>query len=159
MILCAPAHGACLRLPQPGEVVKPIARTWCRAVSAAQRIRRIFDNCPEHPRAHRAVLNPAEGASPPTFARPRNNRRDRRMALARDLPIDTSATAADMADAMFGAGITVQSASYMGGSAASGIYSDGDTAAPGATPSDTGVILSTGRAESYTNESGDANQS
>lgn len=80
------------------------------------------------------------------------------MAITSALPIDTSASAMDMANTMFGAGINVQSASYSGGSAASGTYSGGDAFAPQATPSDTGVILSTGRADAYTNESGDPNQ-
>ncbi|WP_122074361.1 choice-of-anchor L domain-containing protein [Pseudophaeobacter sp. EL27] len=81
------------------------------------------------------------------------------MPTASELPIDTSATAMDMAEAMFGNGISIQSADYIGAAASSGIYSDGDTTAPGVTPSDTGVILSTGRAESITNSSGDANTS
>jgi len=81
------------------------------------------------------------------------------MPTASELPIDTSATAMDMADAMFGSGITIESASYSGAGQASGIYSDGDTVAPEITPSDTGVILSTGDARDITNSSGDANVS
>ncbi len=81
------------------------------------------------------------------------------MATAFDLPIDTSASANDMADAMFGNGVTIVSASYTGASSASGIYTDGDATAPGITPSDSGVILSTGNASSITNSSGDANVS
>lgn len=79
------------------------------------------------------------------------------MATASELPIDTSATAMDMAIAMFGHGITIVSASYTGAASASGIYSNGDTVAPDLTPSDTGVILSTGNATDVTNTSGDAN--
>ena len=79
------------------------------------------------------------------------------MPTASELPIDTTATANQMAEAMFGNGISIQSASYTGAQASSGIYSDGDNAAPGVTPSDTGVILSTGRASSITNSSGDVN--
>lgn len=81
------------------------------------------------------------------------------MATASELPIDTSATALDMADAMFGSGITLVSASYTGATGASGIYSNGDSVAPGVTPSDSGVILSTGMAQDITNSSGDANVS
>ncbi len=81
------------------------------------------------------------------------------MPVASELPIDTSATALQMADAIFGAGVSVQSASYVGDALSSGIYSNGDAVAPGATPGDTGVILSTGHAQDYTNSSGDANVS
>lgn len=73
------------------------------------------------------------------------------MATASELPIDTSASAMEMADAMFGDGIEIVSASYTGDNNASGIYSDGDSVAPDLTPSDTGVILSTGDAEDVTN--------
>lgn len=79
------------------------------------------------------------------------------MPTASELPIDTTATANQMAEAIFGNGISIQSASYTGAQASSGIYSDGDTTAPGVTPSDTGVILSTGQASSITNSSGDVN--
>jgi hypothetical protein len=75
------------------------------------------------------------------------------MATASELPIDTSASAMDMAVAMFGHGITIVSASYTGAASASGIYSNGDTVAPDLTPSDTGVILSTGNAVDVTNDS------
>ena len=81
------------------------------------------------------------------------------MATASELPIDTSASAMDMAEAMFGSGITITSASYTGDSDASGIYSNGDTVAPDLTPSDTGVILSTGEAEDVTRSYGDPNVS
>jgi hypothetical protein len=81
------------------------------------------------------------------------------MTTASELPIDTSASAMDMAHAMFGTGITVTGASYQGAGHASGLYSQGDSVAPGVTPSDSGVILSTGRASDITNASGDANTS
>lgn len=81
------------------------------------------------------------------------------MPTASELPIDTSATAMDMANAMFGNGITIQTASYTGADTASGIYTNGDSVAPGVTPSDTGVILSTGKAADITNSSGDVNTS
>ena len=81
------------------------------------------------------------------------------MPVASELPIDTSASAMQMADAMFGSGIAITSASYTGAQSASGIYSDGNTVAPNLTPSDSGVILSTGNAEDVTNSSGDVNTS
>jgi hypothetical protein len=81
------------------------------------------------------------------------------MPTASELPIDTGASAEEMANEMFGSGINIISASYSGNASASGTYSDGDAIAPGVTPADTGVILSTGNATSVTNSSGDANVS
>lgn len=81
------------------------------------------------------------------------------MPTAAELPIDTSASATQMADAMFGSGVQVLGASYTGHAMSSGIYSDGDSVAPDATPSDSGVILSTGYAKDFTNTDGDANKS
>lgn len=81
------------------------------------------------------------------------------MPTASELPIDTSASAMDMADAMFGSGVEIVSATYTGHKAASGIFSDGDEIAPDITPSDSGVILSTGKASSITNSKGEANAS
>ncbi|WP_299684755.1 Hint domain-containing protein [uncultured Tateyamaria sp.] len=65
-----------------------------------------------------------------------------------------------MANAIFGDGVQVISASYTGDIDSAGIYSNGDSVAPGVTPGDTGVIMSTGNAEDFTNAtgSGDANQ-
>lgn len=79
------------------------------------------------------------------------------MPIATELPIDTSATAMDMANEIFGGGITVNSASYSGDPLSSGIYTNGDTVSPEATPGDSGVILSTGYARDFTNSSGTAN--
>lgn len=79
------------------------------------------------------------------------------MPTASELPIDSNASAMDMADTMFGNGVTVVSATYTGAATASGTYSNGDSVAPGITPSDTGVILSTGNAADITNSSGDVN--
>ncbi|WP_425044809.1 choice-of-anchor L domain-containing protein [Primorskyibacter sp. S87] len=81
------------------------------------------------------------------------------MPKTQKLPIDTKASASEMADAMFGTGIEIVSASYSGAGSASGIYSDGDSIAPHLTPSDTGVILSTGKATAVTSGMGDSNQS
>lgn len=77
---------------------------------------------------------------------------------ASELPINTGANATQMAQEIFGDGVTVVSASYSGDNRSSGIYTNGDSVAPGATPSDRGVILSTGRVRDYTNSSGQENQ-
>ena len=79
------------------------------------------------------------------------------MVKAAELPIDTKADAMEMAQEIFGNGIQIESASYTGAGNASGVFSDGDSVAPGVTPSDTGVILSTGKAKDITNSKGDAN--
>lgn len=81
------------------------------------------------------------------------------MATGDELPINVNASAMDMAETIFGPGVAVNSASYDGWSQSSGIYSDGDNVAPGLTPSDTGVILSTGRASNVTQSNGDPNRS
>lgn len=79
------------------------------------------------------------------------------MVAASELPINTSATATQMANEIFGDGISVVSASYTGDNRSSGIYSDGDATSSFATPGDTGVILSTGRARDFTNSNGQSN--
>jgi hypothetical protein len=81
------------------------------------------------------------------------------MVAASELPIDTSATALQMAQNIFGDGVVVSGATFFGDNDSSGIYTGGDTIAPGVTPGDTGVILSTGDAEDFTNSSGQSNQS
>ncbi len=80
------------------------------------------------------------------------------MVAASELPINSSASALDMANTIFGDGVTVVGASFTGSGIASGIYTNGDAISPNVTPGDTGVILSTGRATDFTNSSGDANQ-
>lgn len=80
------------------------------------------------------------------------------MVAASELTYQTNASAIQMAETIFGDGVTVVDATYSGDSRSSAIYSDGDSVAPGATPGDTGVILSTGRAKEYTNSKGQANQ-
>ena len=77
------------------------------------------------------------------------------MVTATKLPINSGATATQMAQTIFGEGTAVVSASYTGDTRSSGIYTDGDTVSPGVTPSDTGVILSTGRASDFTNSPAD----
>ncbi|MEM9583890.1 MAG: Hint domain-containing protein [Pseudomonadota bacterium] len=78
---------------------------------------------------------------------------------AAELTYNTNATAVQMANEIFGNGATVVGATYSGSGYSSAIYSNGDSLAPGATPSDTGVILSTGRVRDFTNSSGQENQS
>ena len=70
----------------------------------------------------------------------------------------TTASAIDMANAIFGPGVTVQSATYTGQASSAAIYSNGQLA-PGVVPSNTGVILSTGLAASFTQSNGDPNRS
>lgn len=81
------------------------------------------------------------------------------MVAASELPIDTTATAIQMAENIFGDGVVVTGATFFGDNDSSGIYTNGDAIAPGVTPSDTGVILSTGDAEDFTNSNGQSNQS
>ena len=81
------------------------------------------------------------------------------MVAASELPININASAVNMAETIMGSGVTVVNASYTGDRRSSGTYSDGDATSPFATPGDTGVILSTGRARDFTNSNGQANQS
>jgi Ca2+-binding RTX toxin-like protein len=76
------------------------------------------------------------------------------MATAQELSINTSASAMDMANAIFGSGVTVVSASYSGDAISSATYTGALTTIPGISPTNSGVILSTGRAEDFTNSSG-----
>jgi Hint domain len=80
------------------------------------------------------------------------------MVQAAKLPVETGISAEKMAEAMFGPGIKIVEAKFTGDPQSAGIYSDGDKIAPDLTPSDRGVILSTGRAQDVTNEKGDVNQ-
>lgn len=80
------------------------------------------------------------------------------MVDATKLPIETGVDAMGLADAMFGSSIKIVDATYWGDPASAGIYTDGLKTAPEVVPSDSGVILSTGRATDFTNESGEANQ-
>jgi hypothetical protein len=81
------------------------------------------------------------------------------MATGQELNYNTGASALDMALEIFGAGTMVVDATYTGWSQSSAIFTGGDSIAPGATPSDSGVILSTGRATNYTQSNGDPNRS
>ena len=71
-----------------------------------------------------------------------------------ELTYDTSASALAMAELIFGDRVTVTGATYTGDARASAIYSNGDAISPGVVPGDTGVILSTGQADRFTNDSG-----
>jgi len=81
------------------------------------------------------------------------------MATGAELGYNTSATALQMANSIFGNGTTVVGASYSGPANSSAIYSNGDALSPYATPGDTGVILSTGNVRDFTQSSGDPNRS
>lgn len=81
------------------------------------------------------------------------------MVAASELSINANANATQMAQSIFGDGVTVVSASYSGDNRSSGIYSGGDSTSPGVTPGDTGVIFSTGYVRDFTNSSGSSNHS
>lgn len=68
-----------------------------------------------------------------------------------EIPIDRGATATEMAQEMFGDGVTVVSASYTGDNDSSGIYTNGDAISGMVTPGDTGVMFSTGDLRGFTN--------
>ena len=83
------------------------------------------------------------------------------MPTADELPITTldsgTIDATDLANEIFGSGVSVTSAIYFGDDLSAGIYTDGDAISPDATPGDTGVILSTGHVEDFTNDDGSTN--
>lgn len=68
-----------------------------------------------------------------------------------ELPINRFASAQDMAELIFGDGVTVTDASYTGDRDSSGIYTNGDAISPGVTPGDTGIMFSTGDLRGFTN--------
>jgi Ca2+-binding RTX toxin-like protein len=74
------------------------------------------------------------------------------------LPVDTGVTALDLAETMFGDGVKVISATYVGDDKSAGIYSDGETVSPGVVPADGGIILSTGEATDFTQSGKDPNK-
>jgi hypothetical protein len=80
------------------------------------------------------------------------------MATGAELSYQTNASALGMANTIFGDGVVVTGASYTGAKNSSAVYSNGQLTG-GVTPSDTGVILSTGNASSFTQSSGDPNRS
>lgn len=77
--------------------------------------------------------------------------------MPNELSINTDASALDMANTIFGEGVTVVSANFSGAAMQSGIYSGGETSSPGVVPSDSGVILSTGQVTDFTTAGPDAN--
>ena len=80
------------------------------------------------------------------------------LVLAAPLPVDTSASAMQLAETIFGKGVTLVSATYQGDPLSSGVFTNGNSVSPGVTPADSGIILSTGHASAFTNASGEANQ-
>lgn len=79
---------------------------------------------------------------------------------AEKLTVVTGQDADTIAQKIFGAGVEIVGASLSNTNGTNiGIYSDGDSVSPDATPEDTGVIFSTGRASDFTNASGQENQS
>ncbi|MEM8632443.1 MAG: Hint domain-containing protein [Pseudomonadota bacterium] len=80
------------------------------------------------------------------------------MATGEELSIDQGATAIEMANAIFGSGVEVLGASYTGDARSSGIYSGGLDTSENVVPSDSGLILSTGRVEDFTQSDGDPNR-
>lgn len=80
------------------------------------------------------------------------------MATGRELGYDTKASAMEMANEIFGDGVTVVGASYTGPRNSSAIFTKGDRA-PGVTPSESGVIFSTGDVKDFTQKNGDPNRS
>ncbi len=81
------------------------------------------------------------------------------MVAGTELPIDRGATAQEMAETIFGDGVQIVagSASYTGDNDSSGIYTNGNSIAPGVTPGDTGVMFSTGDLRGFTNNSSQSN--
>lgn len=79
------------------------------------------------------------------------------MATATELNIDMTATGMDMANEIFGDPSRIVSATFHGDDDSSGIYSGADTTTPGVAPADSGVILSTGHVDDFTNSHGGTN--
>ncbi len=85
-----------------------------------------------------------------------------KVVAASELPIETireGTTANDMAETIFGDGVTVVNATYYGDNDSAGTYSGASSTSAGVAPSDTGIIMSTGNAQDFTNSSGQSNQS
>jgi len=76
------------------------------------------------------------------------------MVAPSELPINTNASAIQMAQTIFGDGATVVGASYTGDNDSSGIYTNGDAVSGAVTPGDEGIILSTGDTSGFTNSPG-----
>ncbi|QYK41782.1 MAG: Hint domain-containing protein [Paracoccaceae bacterium] len=82
------------------------------------------------------------------------------MATGAELSYTTNVTAMTMAQTIFGAGVTVTGASLnvSNSNTSAGLYANGQLS-PGVVPSNSGVILSTGRITDFTQSSGDPNRS
>lgn len=76
-----------------------------------------------------------------------------------EIDYNYGASAEDMAETIFGEGVTVTGASYTGDNLSSAIYSDEDGVAENVLPGSEGVILSTGFAGYFTNNSSESNLS
>ena len=84
------------------------------------------------------------------------------MVAASELPIETmreGTNAINLAESIFGNGVTVNSATYSGDIDSAGTYSNADTLMPGVAPGDSGIIMSTGNAQDFTNSRGSSNRS
>lgn len=76
------------------------------------------------------------------------------MPIASELTIDNTASALTLAQTIFGAGVSVTSATLSGAATQSGTFSGGDATLGDIAVADTGIILSTGDVAAYTNSSG-----
>ncbi|MEL6689747.1 MAG: choice-of-anchor L domain-containing protein, partial [Pseudomonadota bacterium] len=74
------------------------------------------------------------------------------MVAGNEIQYNINATATQMAETIFGEGVTVVGASYSGDNRSSAIYSDPNGFSTDVLPSETGVILSTGQAASFTTQ-------
>ena len=74
-----------------------------------------------------------------------------------ELTYNRGASALNMANTIFGDGVTVTGANYIGDSDSSAIFSNGDAISPGVVPGDSGVILSTGDVRAFTSEGSQSN--
>lgn len=81
------------------------------------------------------------------------------MATGAELNYDRRASATEMAQTIFGDDVQIVGATYTGARNSSAVYSGGDTISPDVTPSDTGLILSTGDVRNFTQSNGDPNTS
>ena len=79
------------------------------------------------------------------------------MATGAELTYNINATALQMANSIFGDGVTVTAATYTGANNSSAIYTNGQLS-PGVVPGTSGVILSTGNAADFTQSNGDPNR-
>ncbi|WP_458790101.1 choice-of-anchor L domain-containing protein [Yoonia sp. MH D7] len=79
------------------------------------------------------------------------------MPTARELTINNTASATALAQNIFGQGTVVNSATITGQDVQSGIYTGANTTLGSIAPSDSGVILSTGKVADFTNSSGSTN--